>query len=66
MDHPSVAMLQDQYRLLQLKKMLHGYGVRDFNFSDSGKGRVSGVEGGSGGRRWGGEGGWWGGEGGWW
>ena len=45
MDHPSVAMLQDQYRLLQLKKMLHVYGVRDFNFSDGGKGRVSGVEG---------------------
>ena len=55
MDHPSVAMLQDQYRLLQLKKMLHVYGVRDFNFSDGGKGRVSGVEG----DQWEGKGGWW-------
>lgn len=60
MDHPSVAMLQDQYQLLQLKKMLHVYGVRDFNFSDGGKGRVSGVEGDGKGKEDGGEreGGW--------
>ena len=44
MDHPNVAELQKQYKLLQLKKMLHGYSVRDFNFSDDSKGRVGGEE----------------------
>ena len=43
-DHPNVAELQKQYKLLQLKKMLHGYSVRDFNFSDDSKGRVGGEE----------------------
>ena len=38
---PCVAVLQRQFRLLQLKKMLQCYGVRDFNFSDTSKGRVS-------------------------
>ena len=51
MDHPNVAELQKQFKLLQLKKMLHGYGVRDFNFSDDSKGRVGGEAG------WGGGGG---------
>lgn len=41
-DHPvGVAMLEKQYSLLQLKKLLHGYGIRDFNFSDTSKGWVS-------------------------
>ena len=40
--HPvGVAMLEKQYSLLQLKKLLHGYGIRDFNFSDTSKGWVS-------------------------
>ena len=41
-DHPvGVAMLEKQYSLLQLKKLLHGYAIRDFNFSDTSKGWVS-------------------------
>ncbi|XP_064403489.1 kinetochore-associated protein 1-like isoform X2 [Halichondria panicea] len=34
-DHPHVAMLEKQYQLLQLKKLLHGYGIKDVNFSDT-------------------------------
>ncbi len=37
---PLVAVLERQYRLLQLKKLLHDYGIRDFNFSDLGRGQV--------------------------
>ena len=37
----SVSLLQKQYELLQLKRMLQSYGVRDFNFSDTSKGYVS-------------------------
>ena len=41
-DHSSaVAMLEKQYSLLKLKKVLHGYGIRDFNFTDTSKGWVS-------------------------
>ena len=41
-DHPvGVAILEKQYSLLQLKKLLHAYGIRDFNFSDTSKGWVS-------------------------
>ena len=41
-DHSSaVAMLEKQYSLLKLKKLLHGYGIRDFNFTDTSKGWVS-------------------------
>ena len=40
-DHPVVSMLEKQYSLLKLKKLLHGYGVRDFNFSDASQGWVS-------------------------
>ena len=36
----SVMLLQKQYKLLQLKRLLHGYGVRDFNFSNASKGLV--------------------------
>ena len=34
-DHPHVAMLEKQYHLLQLKKLLHGYGIKGVNFSDT-------------------------------
>ena len=40
-DHPVVTTLEKQYSLLKLKKLLHGYGIRDFNFSDTSKGWVS-------------------------
>ena len=40
-DHPVVSMLEKQYSLLKLKKLLHGYGIRDFNFSDTSQGWVS-------------------------
>ena len=33
-DHPHVAMLEKQYQLLQLKKLLHGYGIKNVNFTD--------------------------------
>ena len=42
-DHPVVSVLEKQYHLLQLKKLLRGYGVRDFNFSDMSKGWVRSV-----------------------
>jgi len=35
-DHPSTAMLKEQYQLLQLKKLLHSYGIKNANFSDRG------------------------------
>ena len=34
-DHPHVAMLEKQYQLLQLKKLLNGYGIKNVNFSDT-------------------------------
>lgn len=40
-EHPVVAMLEKQYALLKLKKLLQGYGIRGFNFSDTSKGWVS-------------------------
>ena len=42
-EHPVVSMLEKQYSLLKLKKLLHGYGIRDFNFSDTSKGWVSQI-----------------------
>ncbi len=42
-DHPHVPMLEKQYHLLQLKKLLNGYEIKNVNFSDhdSSCGRVS-------------------------
>lgn len=34
-DHPCVSTLEKQYKLLQLRKVLHNYGIRDVNFSDA-------------------------------
>ncbi|XP_068100250.1 kinetochore-associated protein 1 [Hyperolius riggenbachi] len=33
MDHPKVKLLQESYRLMEMNKLLRGYGVRGFNFS---------------------------------
>lgn len=43
LDSPLVSVLKRQYRLLQLKKLLYSYDVRDFNFSDLGMGQVRAV-----------------------
>ncbi|MBN3296609.1 KNTC1 protein, partial [Amia calva] len=34
MDHPKVEQLQESYRLMEMKKLLRGYGIRSFNLSD--------------------------------
>ncbi|MGH0152701.1 UNVERIFIED_CONTAM: hypothetical protein FKN15_023799 [Acipenser sinensis] len=34
MDHPKVKLLQESYRLMEMKKLLRGYGIRSFNLSD--------------------------------
>ena len=41
LDSPLVSVLKRQYQLLQLKKLLNGYNIRDFNFSDLDRGKVS-------------------------
>ncbi len=35
MDHPQVVMLDKQYQLLQLKKLMSEYGIKNVNFSDT-------------------------------
>ena len=40
LDHPVVAVLRKQYRLLHLKRLLYSYDIRDFNFADISRGRV--------------------------
>ena len=40
MDHPSCTNLKKQYRLLQLKKLLQSYDIRDFNFAGAIQGWV--------------------------
>ena len=40
LDLPQVALLKKQYRLLQLRKLLSNYNIKDFNFSDLCKGEV--------------------------
>jgi len=39
-DHVVCGNLRKQYRLLQLKKLLASYDVRDFNFTNATQGRV--------------------------
>ncbi|CAJ0958610.1 unnamed protein product [Ranitomeya imitator] len=34
MDHPKVKLLQESYRLMEMNKLLRGYGIRSFNFSN--------------------------------
>ncbi|XP_072000100.1 kinetochore-associated protein 1 [Engystomops pustulosus] len=34
MDHPKVKLLQESYRLMEMNKLLRGYGIRGFNFSN--------------------------------
>ncbi|XP_069038305.1 kinetochore-associated protein 1 isoform X2 [Lepisosteus oculatus] len=34
MDHPKVLQLQESYRLMEMKKLLRGYGIRGFSLSD--------------------------------
>ena len=41
-DHPACGSLRKQYRLLQLKKLLASYDIRDFNFANTTQGRVRG------------------------
>ena len=52
LDSPLVSVLKRQYRLLQLKKLLGSYDVKDFNFSDLDGGKVWWM-GAEGGRGWG-------------
>uniref|UniRef100_A0A8C5LVC3 Kinetochore associated 1 n=1 Tax=Leptobrachium leishanense TaxID=445787 RepID=A0A8C5LVC3_9ANUR len=34
MDHPKVKLLQESYRLMEMNKLLRGYGIRGFNFAN--------------------------------
>ncbi|XP_063310359.1 kinetochore-associated protein 1 [Pelobates fuscus] len=34
MDHPKVKYLQESYRLMEMNKLLRGYGIRGFNFAN--------------------------------
>lgn len=40
LDLPQVSLLKRQYRLLQLRKLLSSYSIKDFNFSDLCRGEV--------------------------
>ena len=40
LDHSLVSTLRRQYKLLQLKKLLHKYEIRNFNFSGTKQGMV--------------------------
>ena len=31
MDHPKVKLLQESYKLMEMKKLLRGYGIREVN-----------------------------------
>ncbi|XP_068422638.1 kinetochore-associated protein 1 isoform X2 [Clinocottus analis] len=35
MDGPKQELLKESYRLMEIRKLLRGYGIRNFNFSDS-------------------------------
>ncbi|XP_053557743.1 kinetochore-associated protein 1 [Bombina bombina] len=34
MDHPKVKLLQESYRLMEMNKLLRGYGIRGYNFAN--------------------------------